>query len=258
MLNFTFRHFNNIIPRKYVFFQFLISRALTICSTFSFGLLLCMQAISLIVGSVHYNRWNQSSGTAFSTTLLVYLILSWCFFGVLFIVITICMFFNFNFYVFNELIHLGCIVECCRRRVKKEEEENLFEENRCCCCRKQQRKECCSRCNHCCIGYEVDKSRDRINNSCCCDCCCSCCIDCCIDCCGEVKVDLPPNLTDNDIVVINDHHRVIYAPDPNAPITMSSANSINLSFHEFSGVSSLPVQDNRHFVYVWYFIIIIV
>lgn len=54
---------------------------------------------------------------------------------------------------------------------------------------------------------------------------------------------LPDSITDNDIVVINSHHRVIYAPDANAPVTMSSANQ-NLS--GLAGVGAF--QNERHFL----------
>lgn len=66
---------------------------------------------------------------------------------------------------------------------------------------------------------------------------------------------LPNNLTDNDIVVINPHHRVIYAPDPSTtdfsdPVTMSSTNQ-NLA--GLSGVGSF--QNNRQFLYGLMFVL---
>lgn len=200
-----------------------------------------MQLASLIVGSAMFKKWSHASPSGFHATYLVYLILSWCFYGSLLIVILVC---TFRFF----LSSIGFLVDCCRKRRSRKEEEPLIEDEGkkcCCCCHSHSERECCSRCNRCCIGYEVDPSRERINNSCCCDHCCSCCIDCCIDCCGEKKVDLPEGLSDNDIVLVNNHHRVIYTPDPNAPVTMANNNQ-NINLSGLAGVGSF--QNERHFL----------
>ena len=91
MLNFTFRHFNSTIPRKLLLLQCFIVRALTICSSLSFGIMLCLQLASLIVGSAKLRSWGHCTIQAFRPTYLVYIILSWCFLGALLIVILVCM-----------------------------------------------------------------------------------------------------------------------------------------------------------------------
>lgn len=92
------------------------------------------------------------------------------------------------------------------------------------------------------MGRELDTQRQRINNSCCCDGCCPCCIDCCIDCCGEQAVALPEDLAESDVVLVAPNHRVIYAPDPDAPVTLSNEPSVPMA--ELAGVGSA----DRHFV----------
>ena len=45
--------------------------------------------------------------------------------------------------------------------------------------------------------------------------------------------------------MINPHHRIIYAPDPNAPATMTSVNQ-QMNYSGLAGVGSF--QNERHFV----------
>lgn len=132
--------------------------------------------------------------------------------------------------------------------MKKEAEPLLEEEGKscCCCCHTRGEKECCSNCHRCCIDYDVDPNRERINNSCCCNGCCTCCVDCCISCCGEKNIDLPEGIAPNDIVTVNPHHHIIYVPDPNAPVTMSNTATTSEPIPRMAGVGSF--QNERHFV----------
>lgn len=207
--------------------RFLLSRRLSLVNTISFYCLFAMQIVSMIIGSVKFHVWSNQPLHSFHSVYLVYFILCWCFLGMLLIVTLVCM-----------------IVEHCRRRVKAS--SPLLDENEinscCCCCHTQNGRECCGRCHHCCLGKELDSSRRRVNNSCCCDNCCPCCIDCCIDCCGDKNVPLPEGITVNDIVMVGPRHRVIYMPDPNAPVTLSNTQTVPIS--ELAGVGSA----DRHFV----------
>ena len=125
-------------------------------------------------------------------------------------------------------------------------DDDMNTKNCCCCCHSKGEKECCSRCGHCCLGYESNPNRKRVNNSCCCDNCCACCIDCCVDCCGDKLKTLPEGVTDADIVYLTPTHRIIYQPDPNAPVTMSGDNATAESLEGIAGVGAL---SGRHYVY---------
>lgn len=124
-------------------------------------------------------------------------------------------------------------------------DDDVNTKNCCCCCHSKGEKECCSRCGHCCLGYESNPNRKRINNSCCCNNCCACCIDCCVDCCGDKLTTLPEGVTDADIVYLTPTHRIIYQPDPNAPVTMSGDNAPAESLEGLAGVGAL---SGRHYV----------
>lgn len=196
----------------------------------------------MIIGSVGFHKWTNVPVMYFRATYIVYMVLNWSLLGALIIVVMICVLVVF-------LLGIGLLVRSCRQRRMKKLSEPLLEEDKSCCkcCHTKGEKECCGRCHRCCLDYDVDPTRERINNSCCCNGCCSCCVDCCISCCGEKNVELPDGITANDIVMANPHHHIIYVPDPNAPVTMSNVAASPNTLSHMAGVGSL--QNSRHFLY---------
>ena len=241
MGGYSFRHFRNNIAKKYVLNVRAPCRSLTVFSAISFYSLLALQVASLVVGSAKLPSWSLAPVSGLRVTYLVYLILSWSFLGILLIALLVCLYVSTQWCV-------GMIVYGCYLRRLHDQEVILekTEKNCCCCCHTYRDRECCSRCGHCCTGYELDPTRQRINNSCCCDGCCSCCIDCCIDCCGERPVILPENISQADIVVMGPHHHVIYMPNPSAPATLSSTPTPVETMAGMTGVGAF--QGGRHFV----------
>ena len=209
----------------------------------------------MIMGSVKFAAWSHQPVHAFHSVYLVYFILNWCSFAAIVIVTSICILVE-RHQRHRSLALLSdpsassssspscCCSSCC---------DCCCPCCPCCpCCGSSgssgdvagsPQRECCGRCHRCCLGRELDTQRQRINNSCCCDGCCPCCIDCCIDCCGEQAVALPENLADSDVVLVAPNHRVIYAPDPDAPVTLSNDQPVPIA--ELAGVGSA----DRHFVY---------
>ena len=66
-----------------------------------------------------------------------------------------------------------------------------------------------------------------------------------MDCCGDKLTTLPEGVTDADIVYLTPTHRIIYQPDPNAPVTMSGDNAPAESLEGLAGVGAL---SGRHYV----------
>lgn len=67
-----------------------------------------------------------------------------------------------------------------------------------------------------------------------------------MDCCGDKLKTLPEGVSEADIVYASPNHRIIYQPDPNAPVTMTTHTSTTESLEGLAGVGAL---GNRHYVY---------
>ncbi|KNB43634.1 hypothetical protein JH06_4115 [Blastocystis sp. subtype 4] len=189
-------------------------KKLTVCSSLSFYLFFAIQLCSMIVGSAKYRKWSNIGTHKFHSIYLVYMILSWSFLGALIIVTMICMI----IYLVRTKRASGSRNRVVVVAIRMERKSVVVA-----------------------VAIAVlDTKWIRI---------------------GSVStihvaaitavlvvstvVVFPEGVTEADIVYASPSHRIIYQPDPNAPVTMSNHPPTSESFEGLAGVGTL---GNRHYV----------
>lgn len=177
----------------------IISRKRRLFVKICFIILLIIQLIEHLMGTIFYHKWSKGCLHGLRSCCLIYMILGWIFYPLFLSIFIPCdILFSYQ-------------ISAIKNRDQSFQSSDLSQNNTC-CCNEPEVGDCCKTCDQCCFHIPEVPFHTRYNNSCCCDGCCDCCIDCCVECCGESSRPLPPEITDRDIVYLGENHRVIYMP----------------------------------------------